>query len=105
MRRCNNRVNIQLRRGKVTVFQVADVFDISFRPLYRGKVKPHGSQPDSRREVENAADDLFMHRTVTHNAFLTDFLASGLELRLYEADDIRIRLEKTLDCGKNELHR
>lgn len=46
-----------------------------------------------------------MHRTVTHNAFLADFLASGLELRLYEADDIRIRLEKTLDCGKNELHR
>ena len=104
MRRCNDRVNIQLQRGEVAVFHVTDIFNISFRPLYRGEVKPYGSQSYSRRKVENAVDDLFMHRAVAHDAIFADFLAPGLKLRLYKADNIRLRLEKALDCGKNELY-
>ena len=58
------------------------IFDISLRPLDRGKFQMEGLKTDAARKGRDHLDHLKMHGFFTDNPLLSDLLTPCLKLRL-----------------------
>ena len=84
------------------VFEIHKVFDVAFRSPDRGIIESENAEAGAFRKCRDAPDHLYMRFRLPYDAFLSDLLAAGLELRLDECDRLPV-LRKELVKDRQDL--